>query len=347
LIDASQSQKTGWNACTILEIDSKIQNVKSGFIGKYNTPCLALATGDGRAVVLTRSKGHWESKEAFHTPAGLYSIAIGDADSESPGHELLVSDSAGQLYRIYSKGENEFMAREAVHVGVPADDMVIYDLDPLAPGEEILLLMDDGRAMILYQEHEDPTRCYREEIVAREEYRLRNAVVGPLGPHGQPCAVYVGYSGKVTRIIKNKGTWDLKVIHENPVPLARIALGSREPSSNAYQFYIADDAGSVICLDPDSGGYHASLVCKEDRPLRGLAVENFYPHSPGLEIATFGYGMEVNLYSYPKGKIHGEILYRDSDRGHWLTATRIHNNPHTSALVAAGYSGKVTLISFE
>jgi len=68
--------------------------------------------------------------------------------------------------------------------------------------------------------------------------------------------------------------------------------------------------------------------------------------SPGDEIAVFGYGMEVVLFKKTLSGFEREVLFTDTDRGHWLISAQINPHSPSQELIAVGYSGKVNLISY-
>lgn len=336
-----------WIITTLHRIDSKIQAVCFGDLGPSSLPHLALAAADGRCLVLWNGKKGWENRLAFQYPRGLSAITIGDGDPASPGNEIWVGGSDGSVHELCLMRDGSFTNRLYFEAGAATGDLVVHDLDPGSPGSELLLVTEGGEAVVIrpaFDEDEGPSRS---QVVMKDTARLRCAIAGPFGPQGRPAALFVGYSGRLTRIYLEEGDWRIQNLYESSIPLARISAGQVDPSSEEPELVVVDDSGKVVLLTPEGGAYRPSTVHQEEEALRGVTVADFEPDAPGEEIAVFGYGMEVPLYIRTVSGLERKVLFRDSDRGHWLIHGQVIPLSPRFELVAVGYSGKISLIHFN
>lgn len=343
----SLQRREAWRITTLHRIDSKIQAVCFGDLGPSNLPHLALAAADGRCLVLWNGKKGWESRLAFQYPRGLSAITLGDGDPASPGKEIWVGGSDGSVHELCLLKGGSFSNRLYFEAGTPAGDLVVHDLDPGSPGSELLLVTEGGEAVVIWPAPDKDEGLPRSWIVMKDTARLRCAIAGPYGPHGRPAALFVGYSGRLTRIFLEEGEWRIENLYESSTPLARLSAGQVDPSSEEPELVVVDDSGKVVLLEPEGGAYRPSTVHQEEKALRGVTVADFEPEAPGDEIAVFGYGMEVPLYIRAASGVERKVLFRDSDRGHWLIHGQVLPLTPRFELVAVGYSGKVSLIHFN
>ncbi|MBU0755929.1 MAG: hypothetical protein KJ645_12370 [Planctomycetes bacterium] len=336
-----------WKSHTLYTMDSKIQTVAFGSLWEDEIPCLALAAADGRCIVLWEQEGTWRHRELHQAPGGLTAAAIGDVDPETPGPDLIVGTGGGQILRIFVTREGDVLVKMIFQADAPIGDLSVCDLDPNKPGEEILLLTESGRATVVNPPQEGSSKGYTFSVVMQDTARLRNVSVGPFGPQNQTAAILVGSSGNVNRIYCVGDTWRVAELYKNPEPLARIAAGDVDPTSETPELILVDDKGLITLLRQRSGRFAPEAVYKEAKALRGVVVGEFVPEIPGEEFVVFGYGKEVALFSRKGTSYERKVLFEDTDRGHWLIKAQIRAQTPEFELVAVGYSGKVTLISKE
>ena len=336
-----------WQASMLHRIDSKIQSVDFGLLWEDEMPRLALVAADGRCIVLWREEGGWKQCQVYCTPGGLSSVAIGEADPDGPGPDLIVGGSTGHVLAISLLKTGDVLSRLIYDAGVPIGDIEVFDLNPDFPGEEIIVVTEDGKAVVLWQSSEGPHPSYEAQVVWTDPARLRNAVAGPYGPQGRPCALVAGAAGNVVKIYSVGGTWRGQVLYKSPESLSRLAVGDVDPESPGLELVVVDDTGGITLLRQGMGGYVPQAVHKEEKALRGVVVADFDPSTPGKEIAVYGYGMEVAIFCKGNDGFERKVLFKDTDRGHWLLAGQMIPESKPFELVAVGYSGKITLISFE
>lgn len=334
-----------WKTQTLHSLDSKIQSVDFGSLWGARQPCIALVSEDGRCVVLWQDveKG-WLHREVHHVHGGLSAVAIGDADPRTPGPDLVIGASTGQVMRVSLRDGRDVLVSLLYEADSAIGDVAIYDLNEATPGEEIVVCTEDGKAVVLWCAQDEAEEKWESLEVASDSARIRNVVVGPYGPQRQPGALFVGASGVVTKIHAVGGAWRVNRVYTNPEPLARIAGGDVDPATEAMELVLVDDAGLITLLKPSGGEFFPQAVHKESKALRGAAVGEFLTDQAGDEFAVFGYGMEVALFKRRGTGFDRTVLFTDTDRGHWLLAGQILPETRAHELVAVGYSGKVTLI---
>jgi hypothetical protein len=342
----TEEQARQWHTRTLYSIDSKIQTIAFGGLWQDALPSLALAAADGRCVVLWQDEQEWRNREILQTPGGLGCVAIGDADPQTPGSDLVLGTGGGQILRIYLTRENEVLVKVLFEAGAPIGDIVVSDLNPHSPGQEIVALTEEGKAYVLWPGESGADR-YESYLALEDETRLRDVTAGPYGPQGQPAAVMVGSSGKVHRIYSVADAWRKTTLYDSPEPLARLSVGNVDPMSQTAEVVLADDVGLVTLLRLKSGKYVPQAIHKEDKALRGVVVGELMRDVQGDEIATFGYDKEVAMFHRRGLEFERTVLFEDTDRGHWLIADQIVPETEELELVAVGYSGKVTLIALE
>ncbi|MFH1999581.1 MAG: hypothetical protein ABIK28_07870 [Planctomycetota bacterium] len=319
-----------------------------GSLWKAEVPHIALVTVDGRCLVLWKDEeGAWQNRLVHQAPSGLSAVAIGDADPGAPGPDLIVGTGGGQVLSISERAGRDIVVRLIFEAKAPISDLAVHDFNSAIPGDETLVLSEDGKATLLWPVPESVKGEFESLVILQDTGRLRNVLAGPYGPQNQAGAVVVGTSGNVTRLHAVGNAWRVANLYQNPEPLARIAGGNIDPTSETRELIIADDAGLITILHQNAGGYIPQAVYKEEKALRGVAAGELDPALPGDEFAVFGYGMEVAMFSRMSPEFNRTMLFKDSDKGHWLIACQLDMQNQRHELIAVGYSGKVTLIDYH
>jgi hypothetical protein len=295
-------------------------------------------------VVLWQEEAEWRNRLVHQAPGGLASVAVGDVDPENPGQEIVLGGSTGQVWTLALLEDGNVAAHLVYTASSAIGDLAAWEFDPDTPGMEILVLTEDGKAVVLNTHTRDREGRCPANVIMSDTARLRNVAAGKCGPQGQPGAILVGASGNVTRLHPVGDHWRVTHIYKNPEPLARIAVGNVDPVHAVKELVLADDVGLITLLKLTGGDYIPEAIHREKKALRGVVSAELDATVPGDEIAVFGYGREVLLFTRKGLEFDRTVLLTEADRGHYLIAAQVFPESPTHELVAVGYSGKVNLI---
>jgi hypothetical protein len=322
------------------------------------------------AACETPQRPRWVVEVAYEGGAKLGGCAIGDADSGSPGNEIVAVSALGEVI-LLRRGDgvwtHEILARFAGEM----IQCAIGDADPSRPGLEVVAVGmkqggendgGPGAAMMIYRDSEG----WRARMLLEDTALLHAVCIGDFDPDHPGNEVFVGgYSmrahvlaGERVASIPLPGPAKSAVPYRGGVAVAckdgsivHVTKGAGEWQASlldkapAGQARIGTD-GSRLIVSRDDGvlaileGAKRTEIHVESSKLRGAVLADLDPNIPGLEAATAGYEKTVTVISASGAP---EIVHAEEDRFHHLAAGEL---PSAGlSLAACGYSGRVVVIS--
>lgn len=315
------------------------------------------------------SRPRWEIEIAYAGDVKLGGCAIGDADPDSAGNEIVaVSERAEAI--LLRRGRIGWTHEVLAHLRGELVQCAIGNADPSRPGHEIVAVgvkqggEDDGSpgvAVMLYREG----GAWKNRVLLEDMALLHSVCIGDIDPDHEGEEVFVGgYSmrghvlandratsiplpgpaksavvyrggvavackdGSVVHVRKEGGEWKVTLVDKAGAGQSRIG-------TDGARLIVSRDDGVLALLD---GGKRTQIFA-DSAKLRGAALVDMDPASPGFEAATAGYGKTVTVIS-AKGK--AETVHVEKDRIHHLAAGELP--PGGRALVVCGYSGRTVTI---
>lgn len=310
----------------------------------------------------------WTAAVIFQAPGKLGGCAVGDADPDRPGNEIVSVCSNGEVFLTRREGAG-WKTDSIAKLGGEAIQVAIGDADPSTPGNEIVAVgvteggEDDGApgAATLIRRKGGG---WKTEPIFEDRALIHGVCI-------ESGSVFVaGYSLTAHRLWKADGSWKSEVVAALPGPgknavasrggiviackdgslvLVRKDGGWRSEVIHAYgagrsrlgaagdRVIVANDDGTLHLLE----GNRARVIHAESSKLRGAVLADLDPDHPGLEAATAGYEMKMSVL-YRNGKWRPVTVFKDTGRFHHLAAGPL---PGISgiALVGCGYSGRLIL----
>lgn len=327
LTAASPMAEANWTSEIVYQAQTKVGGCAVGDL-RPDIPGLeiAIVCGNGEVYVLARGRSGWTSELAYRAPGEMIQCAIGEVDEARPGDELVVvgiasggEDSGGPgaahwIWRDGSgwKGQEIFGAEALVHgVCIARGSIFVTGYDRLA---HRVYRADD---------------LWTSEVIAELPGAGKSAVAFDRG------VAFACTNGSVVVAKRNLPAWTTEVLDERDAGRARLA-------AHGPRLVVADDDGTLSVLE---AGNPIRMQVGSAK-LRGAALGDLDPTTPGLEAATAGYGRAVTIL-YPRGKTWAQRpVFTDTDRLHHLASGDVDGDGRLE-LVVCGYSGRIVLLDCE
>ncbi len=342
-------QPTGWNTRTMWESDAPVWSVYTADIlpGKAGTEIVAMDE-NGRATLLFMNNDQPLPWHILMDGMWLGAAAFGDADPGVPGKELYLAGSRGNLYQVVPLKQGGFESRVIWYARDEIHCLILGEVVPANPGLDLLACTVGGEICLL-----TPRRAggaWSVELLYREPARVRDAVVFDFHPELEGDEIlYVSRSGRLVMVRWNGTSLETNAVYSDSQGLARIALGPVLESGMPVVYTAGDDGRILRFTKSPSGGWSGEPIFEGEAGARGVAPVRISGDGSEECLAIFGYSKEVVLLRRKKGELcfSSEIIFRDSDKGHWLEAAALDSRSKSDEILISGYSGKVTLLSFD
>jgi len=332
---SQESSEFAFQSETVLDAETKLGGCAAGDLDPDRPGDeIAALSVDGTVYLAWREGGAWEYAEIGQADGELIQCAIGDVAPDLPGNELVAvgmksgteeGGGPGAAYLFFKQDEGwkqELIFEDTALI----HGVCVGDLDPERAGNEILLVGFSQKAT----------------LAARKDGAFVISTVTELSGPGKMAVAHEGGAaivcadGSVIQLTRRDGVWKSTVIDKTEAGQARI-------DSDGRRLLLARDDGVLALL---FGGERTELR-KEDSKLRGAVLADLDPDSPGLEAASAGYDMAVNVLFEETDGWRAVEVFKDTGRLHHLAAGRFSGLGPGASLVTCGYSGLLTVISFQ
>jgi hypothetical protein len=313
----------------------------------------------------------WTTSVVLDAGEKLGGLAIGDADPNRVGTEIVVVSASGAV-RVLSRKGDAWSAEIVFQAPGEMVQVAIGDVVSPTPGPAIA-------AVGMLKGGEDDGGTGAAWLVQRvgTEWRATRLMRSKALLHGvcihEGNVFAAGYDGRLWRLTFRDGEWRHDELFELPgagkallsTPrgvviactdgslvlarrdgdayeaevLDRRSAGRARIGRAGEQLVVADDDGVLSIVE---GGARSELHRAADK-LRGAVLADLVPAWPGLEAATAGYDRTVTVLRETDGAWTGEVVLRDDERFHHLAAGDLGTRPGLD-LAACGYSGRVYVI---
>tara|TARA_R110002072_G_scaffold30556_7_gene95395 strand:- start:938 stop:2032 length:1095 start_codon:yes stop_codon:yes gene_type:complete len=303
---------------------------------------IAVAAGNGLVYVVRHQDDTWHHEVAAALRGEPIQCAIGDVDRLHEGAEIVTvgmlrgdedtgSGGAAMLLRRTDSGweKVELLRTNALLHGV-----CIGDVDPTRVGIELAVAGADGEVHLVWQSGVG----WASKIIGEVPGTAKSMTLG-LGGLLVACD-----DGSLVRFRLRPRGWVRDVVSTGSSALARVG------ATFGMAIWCANDGALRLLRE----GYEEVVLRSTDR-LRGAVLADLDPSRTGLEGATAGYDGLISVIhggpiAWERLSHHGGVAHvfeitvvaADSDRLHHLAAGPLPQRG--TALVACGYSGRVTCV---
>ena len=284
--------------------------MRNKFVTLALSAFLASAAGCGPQA---REAPTWKSRVLYEGGALVARVAVGDADPDSPGLEILVADAAGVVSMFTNPGAEP--KREAIcDHGAALGSLLIADVDPTAHGMQVYAggfdEAEKGGAILQILRREGKTAVKR--IWTGASFPRAIVRLEPEKDSRTPELAVATAAGEVIVLhpVGGDGKWQAKSIHKetglggpeggkiNEMLSGRIAGG------HGRTLFLAAASGRGVLLDADAPAAAAEIHL-EKGGIEAAALEG-----PGSILVACGNGRVLRIAK--KGEEWGWVeIYRD------------------------------------
>jgi hypothetical protein len=334
----------GWRANLVFAAGAGVWTVASArILEQFGCPDIIALDDRGRCTVLRPYSGKWAPHPTIEDGEWLAPVAFGDVDPAREGAELYTGGKGGRLWQIHPRRTGRFDSRiigewpgEEIHT------LVLDDLDSGRAGAELLVFLASGQVHA-FRPATALDRGLEVCAIALLSGRVRQAVV--LGVPDGPSIATVSRAGELALARLRGAQLEQRVVAREPMGLGRLV--ARTTAEQAIVIYATRDDGVVLRYagTPD-GDFAREIVYVGPQGPRGLAAGCLHEDPRRECLAIFGYCRHVELLSRLPGQPwQSEVIFTDSDKGHWLDSAELDGRNGTDELIGSGYGGRVFLLS--
>jgi hypothetical protein len=291
----AEAESLVWESRIIWEYPGSLSCVISGDCD--NDGCdelIVIIESDGSGLeMLKKHDGYWISSRIWNGIPYFRGVAIGDVDLNHAGNEVIIKNwtaKYGIPYYWYSNitmlSYNGAFWEETVLWGsldnqesLPSGSIAIGDVDPIHIGDEIVLI--HGSKVIML---EKIGSSWVSALLWEDIAELESVVISDIDPaHAGNEIIVAGYSGKITKIFKDRDSWTAHTIVTHSSPITRIAVPI-DPAGPSWML-IGDQSGNVIRVDLLS--LHTSVIFTAYTMIYDIEIGKALPRSDLLTYKGF------------------------------------------------------------
>ena len=289
---------------------------------------------DGTIYLVHREADGWGHAQIGKADGEMIQCVIGDVMPDHPGNELVAvgmqtgteEDGGKGAALVLYKQAGEWKQDQVFEDTALIHGLCIGDIDPDRAGDEILLVGFSLNATLASRKE----GAWETQLVAKLSGPGKMAIA-----HGGGAAVACA-DGSVLQLKQQDGQW-------TSIVLDKVDAGQSRIDSDGERLLVARDDGVLSLLSDGK----QSDIRKENSKLRGAVLADLDPNSKGLEAASAGYDMAVNVLWPEEGGWRAVEVFKDTGKLHHLAAGRFEGVGGGECLVTCGYSGRLTVIHFQ
>jgi len=216
----------------------------------------------------------WKARTLSEGGAAVLRVAVGEADPDSPGLEVVAADRAGAVFMISEPGSAP--QKLQLHAqGAPVQCLLVADVDPGARGDEVYAagFDEDGKAGAAVQilRREGATSVKR--IWVGNSPATSLALLPPEKDARTPELALATEAGDVVVLhpVGGDGKWFAKTVHKADGRINRMVSGRIGPGEGRTLF-LATASGKGVLLDVDSAA-GAAVIHEEKVGIDSAIVE--------------------------------------------------------------------------
>ncbi len=336
----------GFDAYLVHRGDSGIWTVKCLPIHeRYGCPQIVALDDKGRCTILNSYSGKWTPQVVVQDGRWLGAIAHADVDPRRSGKELYVGGKRGNVYQVWPHAQGGFDVNVVAYVpGREIHTLVAGDLDTSRAGQELIAFTRPG-GMYCIVPNGDTGTSFTHRLLRVLPGRVRDAVILEETAGVSPTVATVSRAGEVALLQFKSGQPTRTVIYRTEMGLGRIALKPPKPGDPLVLYVTADD-GRILRLSQESDGrFISEMIYAGPQGPRGIAAGRFDTDPDKETVALFGYSQQVRLLTRESDGWHGETIFKDVDKGHWLAAAELDGRNATDEIILSGYGARVVLLA--
>lgn len=331
----------GWEAALVESGGPGVWCTRSlQIFDRFGCPEIVGCDDDGRLTVYVSYSGKWTPNRCPLDHQWLGPVLHADLDPTVPGRELYTGGQSGNVYQvvpILTGNEVTFDKREIAHFAEDEVHTIIAAELNGEPGLECLVF-NRGGALNALECGDDGS--FRTRSWGQVLGRVRDAVVLPATDDRGTSVLTCSRAGTIQRLHFDDGDLVLDDVLREPMGLGRLALA---PGSGDPVVYASRDDGVILrlALQRDGTWSREAIFAGPQGP-RGLVAGRFDADHRVETVAVFGYSQTVHLLSRaPRGEWQAQVIFEDTDKGHWLGIAELDGRNGTDEIIGSGYSGRI------
>lgn len=338
--------KAGWNATLVLDNNGVgIWTVEALQVFSQTGTLEIVGLDDlGRVQVCSGYSGKWTPNTVVSDGKWLGGLAHGDVDPRIAGAETYTGSQQGNLYQVVAWPHGILDYRLIAHLpGREIHTIVAGEPDEAHRGPELIVFTRPGGVFRVTPTGKDGT--FETKQLMDYDGRVRQALVLPHAKSETPAIVTVSHNGRLEllRLTKTGPKW--RTLYEDAMGLGRVAL-KPTPVGQPLVLYTTHDDGRILRHQQRKGeDWSTETIYLGPQGPRGVVAGCFGESSDIETIATFGYSKNVELLTRTTNGWRAEIIFEDTDKGHWLATAEMDGRNNAREIITSGYSGRMVLLA--
>jgi hypothetical protein len=287
----------------------------------------------------------WPAQVLIDSAHGMGGAAIGDLDRDRPGNEVVVVNSAGEVWLAYEadskwkseriyKGEGEFIM------------CAIGDVDPRHAGSEFVgvgMVQGEesrngpGQVVMLWEE----SGQWKAEQIFQDDHMIHGVAIGDASAgHAGNEVITCGFNHRVTLLSQVENGWQSEVIYVGNDRMKVAAIADLLPERKGLEVVVAGSDGKVLTLWEDQLGWKHEVVYSDRVGQSRVACGE-------LNVLIGGDEGKVTLAERSGGQWVAEFLARQPGKIRGVAIADVDDAFPGTEMYACGYSRNVVQIVNE
>lgn len=282
----------------------------------------------------------WRSEVLLESSCDMGGAAIGDLLPESPGNEVAVVNSKGEVWVVRRAGA-EWKGERLLKCKGELIMCAIGDVDPRHKGNEVVAVgMVEGeeslggprQAVVLHREGDK----WVGERAFEDDHMIHGVAIGDICPrHKGNEVVLCGFNHRVRVVAFRKDRWRQKTVYVANDRMKIAADADILPERPGQEAVVSGSDGKAVVLWAGKLGWHHEIVYTDRAGQSRVAVGQ-----PGILIG--GDKGKVTLASRAGKQWQTELLGRDAHKIRGVAVGDVDPTREGSEINACGYSARLT-----
>jgi uncharacterized membrane protein len=337
---------------TELIYDAEVGDVWPGHEGNEVVVC-------GESNWVTMVHGHedtWESVPLFKEDWYATNVAIGDADADEPGNEIVNVGWHGNVSMIYWEDAKSKWTREVLVRGLDAGldwgyGVAIGDFDPRYEGNEIAMTEDLGKLAIIRKDGSD----WVHEVIWQEggagilDPYLDTVLLADFDPeHDGDEILVAGGSKWVTELYYNgSDEWAIKRLYRDRLAPVQVSVGDIVEGTPGNEIAVVGLSNNLTVLEWNGSGWDPTTVFTDSDVIYDVEIGTLLPGGAN-QVVTGGWSANITLH---EGAVTGDqtstVVHQGKDFIFGVTVGDFDDLHSGNEVVLTDGSGLITKLQYE
>ncbi|MGA1873361.1 MAG: hypothetical protein ACMUHY_06785 [Thermoplasmatota archaeon] len=355
LVQITGSFASGWNTRQIWSDVARGHEIRIGEIDPTNDYNEIALVGYANNLSIVKPSG-WKANVPFEGTGAIDGVAVGDADVDREGNEIVWCARDQKVYLGYYDSSGAFSYQDIWNSGGQQLTPAIGNLREDLPGNEILVVglssgtedvdPGDGTATVLSKSGTG----WSAERAFTDEKLVHGADIGDIDPtiDGEE-AVIVTFSFKAYMIWWDEDHWNSSFIFQDTNNVRKVVIADLLPDSihPGNELVAVSKSGNLTIAYGSKDGWTVDVIYSNpDEPFARVCVGDVDASSPGLEI--FGGTDTFKVLGFKRGTGNQwsmQEIFVDTDKNRGVWVGDVDPDTPGNELYSFGYSTKLVQIT--